>query len=201
MNKKTSKPLSDDEQDELDEFLLSDTTPISCMDLIVLDGFLTGIALTPDIISQDEWIKWVWDMDEGKEIPDFNNYDKPDKVVDYIFRHYNYIVKLLRNGDFEPIYISINDDYYGSTSWCEGFMVCVTKFKDQWKTILKDKPDLFEPIVLLGTEKGQEILDDSGNGDDINYIDEINDRVCEVVPELYKHIKNKGGSNVYQMIH
>ena len=74
-------------------------------------------------------------------------------------------------------------------------------FKDNWKEILKEKPDLFEPIVLLGTEAGQDILDESGNGDDIDYIDEIDDRVCEVIAELYKHIKNKGGSNVYQMFH
>ena len=201
MKNKISKPLSDDEIEELDDFLLSDMTPESCMDISILDGFLTGVVLTPIQIPPSEWLNWVWDSEEGEESPNFNTSTESSKAVDYIFRHYNHVVTLLKDGDFEPIFFGLHDDFSDASLWCEGFMLCVTKFKDNWKEILKEKPDLFEPIVLLGTEAGQDILDESGNGDDIHYLKSINDRIFDVVPELYKHIKNKGGKNVYQMIH
>jgi len=65
MNKKISKPLSDEELEKLDDFLLSDMTPDSCMDISTLDGFLTGTVITPGITSQDKWLNWVWDMEDG----------------------------------------------------------------------------------------------------------------------------------------
>jgi len=192
MKKKISRPLSDDEIEELDDFLLSDMTPESCMDITILDGFLTGVVLTPIQIPPSEWLNWVWDSEEGEESPNFNTSTESSKAVDYIFRHYNHVVDSLKDGNFEPMFDVVRDNYYDASLWCEGFMLCVTKFKENWKEILKEKPDLFEPIVLLGTEAGQDILEESGKGDDIDYIDEINDRVCEVVPELHKYTHKIG---------
>ena len=46
--------------DELDEFLMSDHAPDDCMQLSDLDGFLTGIAVGPELITPSEWIPTIW---------------------------------------------------------------------------------------------------------------------------------------------
>ncbi|MDH4181205.1 MAG: YecA family protein, partial [Betaproteobacteria bacterium] len=42
------EPLSDTELDELEAFLASDAVPQDCMDLEMLDGYLTAIASGPE---------------------------------------------------------------------------------------------------------------------------------------------------------
>lgn len=44
------------EFEALDDFLRSDRAPEECMQLSDLDGFLTGIAVSPDMILPTEWL-------------------------------------------------------------------------------------------------------------------------------------------------
>ena len=54
------EPLSDAELDELEVFLASDAVPQDCMDLEMLDGFLTAIVSGPESIQPSEWLPQVW---------------------------------------------------------------------------------------------------------------------------------------------
>jgi len=49
------EPLSDAELDELEGFLASDLVPPDCMDLEMLDGFLTAIVSGPESVQPSEW--------------------------------------------------------------------------------------------------------------------------------------------------
>ena len=50
------EPLTDAELDELEAFLASDAVPQDCMDLEMLDGYLTAIASGPESIQPSEWL-------------------------------------------------------------------------------------------------------------------------------------------------
>ena len=54
--------------DELDAFLMSDQMPEDCMQLCDMDGFLTAIAIGPDMIMPSEWIPYITGtQDQGFE--------------------------------------------------------------------------------------------------------------------------------------
>jgi uncharacterized protein len=53
-------PLSNEEIHELDIFLMSDATPDECMDIVALDGFLTALAIGPELVSPSVWLPLVW---------------------------------------------------------------------------------------------------------------------------------------------
>src|SRR5947207_9214751 len=57
------EPLSDTELDSLEGFLASDSVPQDCMDLEMLDGFLTAIVSGPESIQPSEWLPQVWSED------------------------------------------------------------------------------------------------------------------------------------------
>ena len=52
--------LAPDWIEDLDEFLMSDHAPDDCLQLSDLDGFLTGVAIGPDLIMPSEWMPVIW---------------------------------------------------------------------------------------------------------------------------------------------
>src|SRR4029077_20912920 len=46
--------------ERLDEFLASDRAPAECMQLSELDGFLTGVAVGPELIPPSVWLPMIW---------------------------------------------------------------------------------------------------------------------------------------------
>ena len=44
----------------LDSFLLSDRAPSESMGMSDLDGFLTGIAVGPELVLPSEWLPPIW---------------------------------------------------------------------------------------------------------------------------------------------
>jgi yecA family protein len=43
------------------------------MDISTLDGFLTAIVCGPKTIMPSEWIRWVWDMENGEDALEFKD--------------------------------------------------------------------------------------------------------------------------------
>src|SRR5262245_13008505 len=63
-------PLTNEETEELDQFLLDAEGIEESMDISTLDGFLTAIVCGPKTIMPSEWLPWVWDMERGKDAPE-----------------------------------------------------------------------------------------------------------------------------------
>ena len=57
-------PLSQEEMNELDDFLMSDITSDETMALDVLDGYLTAIVSGPVTLKLDEWLPGIWGADK-----------------------------------------------------------------------------------------------------------------------------------------
>jgi yecA family protein len=53
-------PLSHEEIRELDVFLMSDVTPDECMDVVTLDGFLSALAIGPELAPPSVWLPLIW---------------------------------------------------------------------------------------------------------------------------------------------
>ncbi|MGJ3626203.1 UPF0149 family protein [Sphingomonas sp. MMS24-JH45] len=45
--------------------------------LTELDGFLTGILISPDAIAPDEWMQSIWDLDDGLDVGGVAPFERP----------------------------------------------------------------------------------------------------------------------------
>ena len=160
-----SQPLSDAEFEELDEFLGSDATPDDCMDISMLDGFLTALAVGPNTLMPDRWLAAVY----GETAQDAVKWASPaeaEYMLGLILRHMNDITWQLREApdDYEPIVFERDDD--GKTvavidEWCIGFMEGVQVDKAAWAPLFEshDEKAFLLPIILYGTESGNKELE------------------------------------------
>ena len=54
-------------------------------------------------------------------------------------------------------------EFFDAEGWCEGFMLAVSVFIDAWRPVLEQHMELVAPMVLLGTDRGWKMLEESGN--------------------------------------
>ena len=89
-------PLTDEEIEELDQFLLDAEGLEESMDISTLDGFLTAIVCGPKTIMPSEWLRWVWDMESGKDAPKFKDQAQAQRILGLLMRHMNDIARMQR---------------------------------------------------------------------------------------------------------
>ena len=159
----TDQPLSEDELDALDAFLMSDASPENGMDISTLDGFLAAIILNPGIVLPSQWLPWVWDMEDAEDEPAFRNMEEAQKITSFVMRHYNTVSASIGNDRFEPLLFELRQDdgseFFDAEGWCAGFMLGVSAFIDPWRPVLEQHAALIAPMVLLGTEQGWKMLE------------------------------------------
>src|SRR5450830_1648807 len=76
-----SGPLSNREIKELDAFLLADDSLENARDVSTLDGFLCAVVAGPKIVMPSEWMRWIWDMDEGEQSPEFASENQAQRIL------------------------------------------------------------------------------------------------------------------------
>ncbi len=148
--------------DELDEFLMSDHAPDDCLQLSDLDGFLTGVAIGPDLIMPSEWIPIIWQGDQ----PNFKDTEQAERIMGFIMARYNEILHMLDDvpGAFEPIFYEAPDGRALAADWAEGFMDAIGLRVDAWASIFEDEDArlLIAPIMAqLNDENGKPYIDGS----------------------------------------
>ena len=87
-------PIDQVDLEALDRFLMSDRSPPDSMMLSDLDGFLTGIAIGPELVLPSEWLPLVW----GGEAPEFADEGEAKAVLGAIMARYNEILRQLADG-------------------------------------------------------------------------------------------------------
>lgn len=153
-------PLTDEELDELGEFLLSAAAGDDAMDISMLDGFLTALAVGPNNLPPSRWMPVIW----GGEIA-WQTREQAERMMGLVFRHANGILFSLRNAldSFEPLLferehegrmIPIIDE------WCVGFVKGMALDETGWRPLMEaeEGEELLYPILLHGTEAGAEAL-------------------------------------------
>jgi uncharacterized protein len=185
--------LSDEEFDELDNFLLSDTLSDEAMDLSTLDGYFTAIALNPEFVLPSQWLPWIWDMENGEETPTFENEEQAERINILLLRHYNAVQDMLGEGRFAPLMYTLHQEdgseFYDAEGWSMGFVLGVTLFQEIWDPIFDENPEWLAPVILLGTEQGWEQLEEMHkDGEDQRpAIRAAYEAIPEMVETLFQH--------------
>lgn len=170
--------LSDAELRELDELLADESIASTSMDLAMLDGYLTAIAIGPSLIPPSEWVPWVWDHAEGRTQPGFGKSVNANHVFSLLMRHYNAVVGAF-NADptsFEPMFI--RGAAYSAAGWSEGFLCGFQFDQSAWALLAVGQPTWFAPFMRLGTEDGIALTDKQN--DAARWIDAIVPSLVEI---------------------
>jgi yecA family protein len=130
-------PLDQVDLEALDRFLMSDRSPPNSMMLSDLDGFLTGIAIGPELVLPSEWLPLVW----GGEAPEFADESEAKAVLGAIMSRYNGILRQLDHDAFGPIFWAARDGTLMAADWAEGFLQAIMLRMDAWDQLLKSKRD------------------------------------------------------------
>lgn len=144
------------EIEALDQFLMSDQSPDDCMMLCDLDGFLTGIAIGPELIMPSEWLPVIW----GGEEPAFDDVTQAQAIIGTIMARYNEILGQVADGSVAPIFMETPGGEVIAADWAEGFMQAVTLRPAAWKPLLTSEKnvELMLPILALCCDDDGELL-------------------------------------------
>ena len=121
--------------------------------LTELDGFLTGILISPDPVMPAEWMQDVWGADEGGLAP----FEDPLDVqwfTDAVMAQLNEIVRSLARGKLQPIFDV--DERNGDVLWelwLDGFAQAMALRPDGWAALAAgedtDAADAAEQLTML----------------------------------------------------
>lgn len=154
-------PLSDEEFDELDEFLLSDSTSDETMVMSTLDGYLTAIVIGPKTVMPSAWLPGVWGP-SSNDAPEFETVEQAQHILTLIMRHMNGIVWSLQHDpdNFEPLFDSFRQagkrrEYVDGESWAYGFMRGIALNREDWQPLYADEAmvQALQPVHLLGSDE------------------------------------------------
>ena len=156
-----SGPLTDDELDELDRFLISDATGEDAMDISMLDGFLTALAVGPSTLPPARWMPLVW----GGEVM-WASRQQMERMTALVFRHANALLIYMRDEPetFEPLLYEEDEGEEKNPvidEWCTGFVRGMALDEPNWQSLMdtEEGEELLYPILLYGTEAGWEELE------------------------------------------
>ena len=154
------EPLTDPELDELEVFLASDAVPQDCMDLEMLDGYLTAVVSGPEMIQPSEWLPQVWSEGSKSAAPVFVDNDQAQRIMGLVLRHFVGIQRTLGESPtrFRPLlYVPDEKVQRGerapaeATACSEGYMAGVKIRDDEWQPLYdaQDARDWIFPIEAL----------------------------------------------------
>ena len=137
---------------ELDRYLNSNLSPDECMGLSDLDGFLTAIAIGPELVIPSEWLPVIW----GNEEPAFRSEAQMEKMIGLIMGRYNEIATGF-NADsekFEPIFWERSAGEVIVMDWAAGFIEAVEMRRAAWEPLFSHRRAklLLEPLLILGND-------------------------------------------------
>lgn len=151
MNALTHNELSDDELDELEDFLYSDAVSEDSLDLVGVHGLFTACNISPKVISEQEWAELVFDGD-----PLWESQAQHDRIMDMLRRLYQMINSHLYSDQeidlpCELTLIAEEDEEVSAlTWWAQAFMEGVFMHEDAWFSHQEEETvaELMLPIMV-----------------------------------------------------
>jgi uncharacterized protein len=157
-----SEPLSEEELDWLDEFLLyridedadCEGKDEGVIDIAGLDGLLTAVVSGPVVVPPSIWLPAIW----GDFQPIWESEKVFSSILNLFVRHMNSISSLLMSQPdaFEPLFYerSVKDKTYTIfDEWCEGYMRGVALAADAWDRNSIEMKILLAPIAAFTREQ------------------------------------------------
>ena len=84
-----SGPLTSREIKELDAFLHAEDGLENPMDFYTFDGFICAVLSAPNTIMPSEWLRWVWDQEQGERLPEFSSEKQAKRILSLLIGHAN----------------------------------------------------------------------------------------------------------------
>jgi len=174
----------------LDEALSSPTAPEDCMQLSELDGFLTGLAVTPEIVAPEEWLPWVWG--DG-----FEDEAESDAVEGLLLDHFDRIRSDLEDGySIDPLFWENEDGTIDAGEWADGFMAAVDIRPKEWLPILEDDQGRLHMVPILALacdDEGVPLLRLTGQ-DLARIVDDVEAVIPKAVEEIRDYWNSQEGT-------
>jgi uncharacterized protein len=166
-------------------FLTSPAAPKGVMSPMELDGYLTGIVVSPDLLPPSRWIDGIW----GENEPTFDGLDQMQTVIAAVMDHYNAITAALdagfkqieakKHADYRPLFLAASDkpNHDIVRTWVRGFGKAMALAPERWSSIAEDErlQPLLTPFIgfLDVTDPDFEPADN---------IDELLDEAATAIP-------------------
>jgi len=127
------EPLSDEELDELDHFMLHEVDCDEGMTLDMLDGYLHAIAIGPKTLMPRQWMPAIWG-DGDSMMPPVESIEKLNQILGLIMRMFNSIIAGLEEDPPEIYPQWCTQEYRGreyddAEGWAYGFTQGVHRAK------------------------------------------------------------------------
>jgi uncharacterized protein len=193
-------PLSDEELSTLDDMLGKLPTD-GAMNIEALDGYLSGLLLSPQPLVElpgSDWLPLVWGGDGEEGQPDtypFVSGKQKKRVMLLVLRHLHSIacqwaLAATKPEAWEPIFsIAEHDDQdiTDAGDWSLGFLSAVDLAPGAWAPLFKDAETaaLLAGITLLGSDEAQLSEDDAARLADPLQRDALSRAVPDAVLALY----------------
>lgn len=187
-------PLSDDELAELDT-LLTRLPGGAAMNIEALDGYLTGLLVSPTGMTgrrTAEWLPAVWGGDGAEGAPFRSNRQRKDTLVK-VLRHLRHLDGLLRDEPdaWQPVFsvaeTSDGEELADAQDWCAGFLMAVDLDAEAWAPWF-DHPEIgpaLVPVALLGAAEEDLPAAEAQRLADPAVVDELSRSVPDVVLALH----------------
>ena len=152
-------PLSEDEYDELDQFLLYDVDTEDVMTLDMVDGFLHALAVGPTTIHPKRWLPKIWGTKEM--MPPMDSIEQLNHILGLVMRHFNSIIAGLEDDPrgVSPSWSTMTyegdeREYDDAEVWAYGFVEGMRLCWNDWQPLLSTPQGQawFRPIALLGED-------------------------------------------------
>jgi uncharacterized protein len=105
----TSHDLNDAEIGTLDDLLAATPEPLQALDASMLDGYLCGVLVQPQLLELEDWLPPIFDYDGGA-LPDDVDVAWLDQATALIKRRHEALRQgLAEHGWFDPIVLDAED--------------------------------------------------------------------------------------------
>jgi len=184
-------PLTDDELNKLEQ-ILSGVPTESAMDLECLDGYLTGLLVSPTLPPTEAWIPLTWGGDGPDGEPPFASGKQHKRCVLLIMRLLGELDERMRRDveTLEPMFgvAEVGDEeLIDGELWCIGFLHGLSATAPDWDGHLDDPAVALalRPISLLGSD--ELAAEDAALVATPQQRDEWSRQVPDAVAALYRH--------------
>lgn len=188
-----TKPLSEDEQDQLAELLADTDFPDTTMTMEELDGFFCALAVGPHVganaLTVADWVPCVFGEDD---LPKWKTPAAAKAFFTLLLRHHAAVraalhlpkAQITDANMYMPWAYEIDDadrvlpvtleksglrrgEWFGRW-WAAGFGVAIAEWQEDWQAMLDDEDasELVDPFIRL--EKGYDELDPKAPFDEDN---------------------------------
>ncbi|RDL43789.1 YecA family protein [Marinomonas piezotolerans] len=189
--------------DRLDYYLENYATDRSIMSVSELDGFVTAIGCSKDILTPSDWLPAIWGAAEDQ--PKWPVPDEEDEFYGLVMLLHLEAVDGLINGTISPVYLE-HQDSEGKVSvivedWCAGFMrgARLTGLGQSGPREFID--EVLASVRLFGTPIGWEKVDAMSDGEVQFWRESLEPSIIRLAQHNHPEIQVTDGGDAPPILH